>query len=100
MQANFSKRRSIYMQGETTPQKQAPLHHYTSVLFHHEPHQHQPRNANLLHEKEKAAAGFNTRLAVPLTKSARPMGRAYVFTLLAASGFLRLLGWLNPYTFL
>jgi len=91
---------SASVQTETTPQKQAHLHHYTSVLFHHEPHQHQPRNVNLLHEKEKAAAGFNTRLAVALTKSAGTMWTAYVFTLLAVIGLFGLLGWLNPFVFL
>ncbi len=72
------------MQGETTPSAaktetiSPPLahqHHHTSVLFHHEPHQHQPRNVNLLLEAEKAAAGINTRIAVGLTKSAQPHRR-------------------------
>src|SRR5260221_14165798 len=73
-QANFSNRRLICMQGETTsasvqtettPQTKVHPHHYTRELFHHEPHQYQPRNVNRLIEAEKAAAAFNTRVAVP-----------------------------------
>lgn len=64
------------MQGETTPgtakataTPQTPnhKHHHTMTLFHHEPHQHQPRNVNLIHEAEKAAGGFNQKVAVGLT---------------------------------
>jgi uncharacterized membrane protein len=64
------------MQGETTPAsaqtEQTPQpahpHHFTSALFHHQPHLHQPRNINLIHEAEKAAAGFNQRVAVGMTQ--------------------------------
>ena len=64
------------MQGETTPPTtlteatpQTPVnkHHHTMTLFHHEPHLHQPRNINLIHEAEKAAGGFNQKVAVGLT---------------------------------
>lgn len=64
------------MQGETTPgttqttvTPQAPIQkrHHTMTLFHHEPHQHQPRNVNLIHEAEKAAGGFNQKVAVAMT---------------------------------
>lgn len=65
------------MQGETTPATaqtgtapQTPNHqhhHITTTLFHHESHQHQPRNINLVHEAEKAAGGFNQKVAVHLT---------------------------------
>lgn len=62
------------MQGETTSttaQPEAapstPLHHHTHVLFHHEGHQHQPRNINLIHEAEKAAGSFNQKVAVGMT---------------------------------
>jgi uncharacterized membrane protein len=75
-------------------------HHHTTVLFHHEPHQHQPRNVNALHEAEKAAAGFNTRLAVVLTQYTGTMWTAYIFTVLAIIGLFGLLGWLNPFVFL
>src|ERR1700736_5428595 len=93
------------MQGETTPsaaktetisQPQAHRHHYTSVLFHHEPHQHKPRNVNLLHEAEQAAAGINTRIAVGLTKSVGTMWTAYTFVVLAIIGLFAILGLLSP----
>lgn len=70
---------------ETTSQK--PAHHRTGVLFHHEPHQHQPRNVNLLHEAEKKAAGFNDRVAILLTKGVGTMVCAYIFAVLAIIGF-------------
>lgn len=93
------------MQGETTPssaktstvpQPQAHRHQHTSVLFHHEPHQHQPRNVNLLHEAEQATSGFNTRVAVALTKSVGTMWTAYAFVVLAFIGLFAILGLLNP----
>jgi len=93
------------MQGETTsssaktetvPQPQAHRHHYTSVLFYHEPHEHQPRNVNLLHEAEKAAAGINTRIAVGLTKSVGTMWTAYMIVVLAVIGLFAILGLLSP----
>lgn len=47
---------------------QTPAHpHRVRALFHHEAHQHQPRNVNLLHEAEKAAGGFNQKVAVGMT---------------------------------
>ena len=87
---------SASVQTETTPQTQAHPHRHTSVLFHHEPHQHQPRNVNLLHEAENAAAGINTRIAVALTKSVGTMWTAYSFVVLAVIGLLAILGLLNP----
>jgi uncharacterized membrane protein len=85
---------------ETPSQTQThPLHH-TRVLFRHEPHQHQPRNINSLHEAEKAAAGFNTRLAVLLTQYTGTMWTAYIFTVLALIGLLGLFNLLNPFVFL
>lgn len=65
------------MQGETKPTSatteataQIPTHkhHHTAALFHHEPHLHQPRNVNLLHNAEKAAAGFNQKIAMGMTQ--------------------------------
>jgi len=85
---------------ETTLQMQAHPQHHTRLLFPHEPHQHQPRNVNLVHETEQAASGFNTRLAVALTKWVGTMWTAYVFVLLAIVGLLGLLNLLNPITFL
>jgi len=84
----------------TTSQTQTQPQHHTRVLFRNEPHQHQPRNVNLLHETEQAASGFNSRLAVALTKGVGTMWTAYIFTVLAIIGLLGLLGWLNPFTFL
>jgi uncharacterized membrane protein len=85
---------------ETTLQLQTQPQHHTRVLFRHEPHQHQPRNVNQLHEAEQAASGFNTRLAVTLTHGTGTMWTAYAFTVLACIGLFGLLGWLNPFTFL
>ena len=86
--------RAITSQTQTQPQ------HHTRVLFRNEPHQQQPRNVNLLHETEQAASGFNSRLAVALTKGVGTMWTAYIFTVLAIIGLFGLLGWLNPFTFL
>ena len=91
---------SASVQTETTPQTKVHPHYYTRVLFHHEPHQYQPRNVNRLMEAEKAAAGFNTRVAVALTKGVGTMWTAYIFTVLAFVGLLGLLNLLNPITFL
>jgi len=88
------------VQAEAIPQTPSHPQRHTRALFQHEPHQHQPRNVNLLHAAEQAAAGFNTRLAVGLTQSVGTMWTAYVFTVLAVIGLFGLLGWLNPFTFL
>lgn len=75
------------MQGEnTTPASastetpiQKPAHHHrTGVLFHHEPHQHQPRNVNILHEAEKAAGGFNQKIAIRMTSIFQAMATFWV----------------------
>ncbi len=83
-----------------TSQTQTQPQHHSRVLFRNEPHQHQPRNVNRLHQAELAASGFNTRLAVALTKSVGTMWTAYIFMVLAIIGLFGLLGWLNPFTFL
>src|SRR5665647_2168262 len=102
---NFSNRRVIRMQGETTsdsaktesvPQTRAHPHHHTSALFDHEHHPYQPRNVNLLHEAEQKAAGVNTRIAVVLTKSVGTMWTAYTFMALAVVGLMAILGLLSP----
>jgi uncharacterized membrane protein len=72
---------------EATPQIQAHPHRHTSVLFHHELHQHQPRNVNVLHEAEKKASGFNQKIAILLTKGVGTMVCAYIFAVLAIIGF-------------
>jgi uncharacterized membrane protein len=66
----------------------------TSVLFQYEPHQ--PRNVNRLQEAEQAASGFNTRVAVALTKGVGTMWTAYAFVVLAFIGLFAILGLLNP----
>jgi uncharacterized membrane protein len=87
---------SASAQTDTTPQTQAHQHHYTRVLFRHEPHRHQPRNVNRLHAAEQAAEGFNTRVAVVLTKSVGTMWTAYSFTVLAFIGLFAILNLLPP----
>ena len=79
----------------TSPVKTHP-HHHTMVLFHHEPHQHQPRNVNLVHEEERAAGGLNETVAIWLTKSVGTMWTAYLFTLIAIVGLFAILGVFNP----
>lgn len=87
------------MQGETTPAsvqaepaeqaaQAAQPHRHTSVLFHHQPHQHQPRNVNLIHEAEKAAAGFNQRMAVGMTQIFQSMITFWVIVLWIVSWIL------------
>jgi uncharacterized membrane protein len=85
-----------------TENAQIPVqeHSPTRVLFRHEPHQHQPRNVNLLMEAEQAASGFNSKLAVTLTQGTGTMWTAYAFAVLAIIGLFGLLGWLNPFVFL
>jgi uncharacterized membrane protein len=90
--------RILTMQGETmTPTSETTdnhKHHY--ALFMHAAHPHQPRNVNLVHEAELAAAGFNTRLAVGLTQSVGTMWTAYTFAVLAIIGLFAILGLLSP----
>src|SRR6266487_918760 len=76
-----------------TPAQQHPRSP-TSVLFHYEPHQ--PRNVNRLQEAEQAASGFNTLVAVALTKGVGTMWTAYAFVVLAFIGLFAILGLLNP----
>jgi uncharacterized membrane protein len=76
-----------------TPAQQHPRPP-TSVLFHYEPRQ--PRNVNRLQEAEQASSGFNTRVAVALTKGVGTMWTAYAFVVLAFIGLFAILGQLNP----
>src|SRR6266700_93981 len=76
-----------YVGAEAIPQTPAYPQHHTRVLFHNEPHQHQPRNVNLVHEAEKAASGFNQKLAIGLTKAVGTMICAYIFAVLAIIGY-------------
>jgi hypothetical protein len=75
------------VRAEGIPQTPAYPHRYTRVLFHNEPHQHQPRNVNLVHEAEKASSGFNQKLAIGLTKAVGTMICAYIFAVLAIIGY-------------
>ncbi len=88
------------MSEETTPPISVHPRRHTSVLFHHQPHEYQPKNVNRLVAAEQAAAGFNTKIAVALTQSTGTMWTAYIFTVLAFIGLFGLLGWLNPFIFL
>src|SRR5690348_13713352 len=83
---------------ETTQQTpaQAHPHHHTGILFHHEPHQHQPRDVNTLHAAEQAAAGTNTKIALILTKGVGSMWTAYLFALIAVVGLFAILQVFNP----
>jgi len=81
------------MQGETAPTSsrtetipRTHPHRHTGVLFRHEPHQHQPRNVNALHEAEQQ--GFNTRLAVWLTRNVGTMACAYLFAVIGLAGLI------------
>jgi len=78
---------STSTQTEAIAQNELHPHRHTSVLFHHEPHQHQPRNVNMLHEAEKKASGFNQKIAILLTKGVGTMVCAYIFAILAIIGF-------------
>lgn len=85
------------MQGETTTSTQPEttqgnqpqrLHRPNTSLFHHSPHQHQPRNINLIHEAEKAAAGFNQRVAVHMTQVFQSMITFWVILIWIVSWIL------------
>jgi hypothetical protein len=71
---------------ETAAAMQAHPHHHTLVLFHHEPHQHQPRNVNEVQKAE--LQGFNTRLAVWLTRIVGTMACAYLFAVIGIAGLI------------
>lgn len=63
-------------------------------------HKHLVMHPTRMHAAELAAAGFNARLAVLLTRGLSSMWCTYLFTCIAFVGLLGLLGWLNPFTFL
>ncbi len=77
---------SASVQTETTSQPQAHPHHYTRVLFHHEPHPYQPRKVTIA-KAEQALTGFNMKIAVAITKGLGTMICAYIFAILAIIGF-------------
>lgn len=70
------------MQEENT----TPLHHLQTELFRHEPHQHQPHNVNEVQKAEQQ--GFNTRLAVWLTRNVGTMACAYLFAVIGIAGLI------------
>ena len=71
---------------ETTSPMQTHPKHFTRVLFHHDPHQHQPRNVNEVQKAEQQ--GFNTRLAVWLTRNVGTMACAYLFAVIGIAGLI------------
>src|SRR5690348_16864535 len=77
---------------EALPQPQVHHPHGTGHLFHHEPHQHQPRNVNDMHAERLSA---NDRIAVWISKNVGTMICAYVF---AAIGIGSLVGALTNNT--
>lgn len=64
---------------------------YRGSLHIHMPHPHISRNANERHKGEQAQGGFNTKLALALTRSVGTMFCAYVFFALALLGLPNLL---------
>lgn len=74
---------------ETTPQPQAHHPHVTGHLFHHEPHQHQPRNVNDVHAAERLS--LNDRIAVWVSAHVGTMVCAYVFAILGISSLVGVL---------
>lgn len=80
----------------TSAQPPMPMHHRHTLFQHTPATQKPPRNVNLVHEAEKAAAGFNTRLAVGLTQKVGTMWTAYTFAVLAIIGLFAILGLLSP----
>jgi hypothetical protein len=64
---------------ELEPEPQAAATAPGSALYQHSANRHQPRNVNRVHRTELQAAGFNTRVAVWLTKNVGTMQCAYLF---------------------
>ena len=54
---------------ESEPEPQVPAPAPGSPLYQHSANRHQPRNINNVHRAEQQSAGFNTRVAVWLTKN-------------------------------
>lgn len=65
-------------------------------LYEHVQHPHQPANVNAQRAAEQASGGFNTRLAVLLTRNVGSMPTAYGFVFLALIGLLAILGVIPP----
>jgi len=72
---------------ETTSASEQPIpQHQRRLLFERTLHPYVPRNVNVLHKAELAAAGFNTKFAVALTQRVGTMWTAYTFAVLAIIG--------------
>ncbi len=85
------------MQEQPPPMTAQHPSHHRRILFQRTPYaQRPPRNVNLVHSAEMAAAGFNTRLAVGLTQRVGTMWTAYTFAVLAIIGLFAILGLLSP----
>jgi len=78
---------TITASAQTEPDQQHP-HRHSSQLFHHDPHPHQPRNVNRLHEAEKAAAGLNQRVAMGMTQVFQSMITFWVILIWIVSWIL------------
>lgn len=76
----------IPAKADTTSSVTTHPHHHPMVLFHHEPHQYQPRNVNEVQKAEQQ--GFNTRLAVWLTRNVGTMACAYLFAVIGIAGLI------------
>lgn len=61
------------------PEPEAPTKALRSGLYQHTMYPHKPRNVNHIHRAEQEAGGFNTRVAVWLTKNVGTMQCAYLF---------------------
>jgi hypothetical protein len=61
------------------PEPEVPTTAPGSALYQHTAPTYQPRNVNRVHQKELQESGFNTRLAVWLTKNVGTMQCAYLF---------------------
>ncbi len=57
-----------------------PPQHHTRVLFKYTPHLHMPQNVNMLFAAEQAAANFNQRVAVAMTKLFSAMSTFWAIT--------------------
>src|SRR5579883_520077 len=95
MQGENTTSSSVQTEPTSQVQVQQP-HHHRTALFHHEPHQHQPRNVNALHAAERAAEGINTKIAITLTNSVGTMWTAYIFAIIAVIGLFGILQLFNP----
>src|SRR5436305_14642837 len=67
------------MQGEIHPATPQP-HHQRRVLFNSTPHPYRPMNVNLVFEAEKAAASFNKRVAINMTRLFSAMPTFWLIT--------------------